>query len=110
MLAANARVGSVQDQAVGAWQGEPENASGTHLRTACGALDLWAPATFEATGSRAGGPTWVSSTGKEHRIDFILAPSEWRHQRIEAFAPSEVDLALERVDHYPVAVEFEIAQ
>ena len=70
---ANARVGSVQSEAIGPAQPEPETDNGQRLRLLLDAHGLHACNTYAKAGS-----TWSGTRGHESRIDYVCAPTSAR--------------------------------
>ncbi|CAK0883705.1 unnamed protein product, partial [Prorocentrum cordatum] len=106
MIDANGRLGQIISKSVGEEgyrQEEDENGAHWHdtlLEGNLGALNTLIP----QTGS---GATWRPSVGaKEHRIDYIAAADHWKDIAQSCFVIPDLDVALERPDHFPVVVVF----
>eukprot|EP00969_Alexandrium_andersonii_P013066 569871-Alexandrium_andersonii.AAC.1 len=57
-------------------------------------LDPSAPNTFEHCAAGHPGATWNSSAGQNHRLDYVLLPTE-RHQRpVRAYPARKLELAI----------------
>eukprot|EP00969_Alexandrium_andersonii_P109529 4832492-Alexandrium_andersonii.AAC.1 len=74
MIDANARLGDVEDPAVGGASPEEENEAGRLFRDLLNDADMFVPSTFAQFGGPFPDHTWVSSTGCKHRIDYIALP------------------------------------
>ena len=98
---ANASLGSIQDERVGALHPEDEDTNGAALRQLLAQADLWLPSTFEGlhTGPSA---TWFSSAAScptGTRNDYVAIPCDWRSYNITSSTLPDVDVAQSNVDH-----------
>ena len=99
MIDANARLGSLHSQHIGPFLREPQNGNGELLHRFMKDTDLSAASTF----CEKSGPTWCSSKGTQHRIDYVLLPCSWIGRLHDAGTHYRVNLQLaERVDHFAV--------
>ena len=95
---ANARVGSVCSSAIGSFDADEEDLSGTSLRCLAEKFDLVAPSTFHGhhTGPSV---TWQGNAGqKPCRIDYVLISSSWATSARSHVAP-EIDITTKHPDH-----------
>ena len=104
---ANASLGSIQDERVGALHPEDEDTNGAALRQLLAQADLWLPSTFEGlhTGPSA---TWFSSAAScptGTRNDYIAIPSDWRSYNITSSTIPDIDVAQSNVDHVAVLLQ-----
>ena len=90
----NARLGSIQTQAVSSFQAEQESEVGTLMHQFMLHRNLCAPATF-AHCHTTEGPTWKVDTTAAARIDYVLVPVEWLPCVISSAVHAEVDLLTE---------------
>ena len=108
LIDGNARVGSVQSNAVGGGGfAQEEDFNGRHLHELLIEHDLWAPSTFEAP-TEGSGWTWSKGktnprTGEEpkkHRLDYICYPQAWRNSHAAGEVWYDFDAFGEK-DHFP---------
>ena len=99
LIDANARLGSLHSQHIGPFYREPQNGNGELLHRFLKDTDVSAASTF----CEKSGPTWRSSKGTQHRIDYVLLPCSWMGRLHDASTHYGVNLQLaERVDHFAV--------
>ena len=105
----NAKLGSVQSDAVGSYGAEDENHPGSLLHAFAMESDLWIPSTFPTahTGPSA---TWRSSEGQPHRLDYVLIPCKWKAFDLSSFISDSIDLCNAREDHYVVSLKISMVQ
>jgi len=104
LIDANARVGSVLCEAVGAIDANIENNNGSRLRQSLSSSSLFAVNTFHSAGH-----TWTSSFGTKHRIDYVCLPSSMAHSITQCKVSDEIDLSTsEKEDHGCLAVSFSL--
>eukprot|EP00438_Fugacium_kawagutii_P030170 Skav221644 [mRNA] locus=scaffold1174:107584:112122:- [translate_table: standard] len=103
---ANARLGSLISRHVGGHQPDEETLAGEALHELLAHHDLYLPQTF-AHLHEGEGTTWVHSSGKESRIDFVAVDGSM-FAGVRASKVMDVDISLSRVDHKPVLVEVEV--
>ncbi len=60
------------------------------------------PALFEQTQFYRTPGTWLSTAGKEHRIDYVPVPLDWLANTSDRGRLADVYLALSRQDHWLV--------
>ena len=85
MLAANARVGSVQSEVIGEWHADEQDAPGAILHQPLLDLRAHLPATFQGTMHGAGGTLFVKRNRSMARSDFVALPVEWRGHPLAAW-------------------------
>ena len=97
--------------AVGPVEEDVEDAGGAAFRELAEEFDLALPATLlECVQTASGsGWTWQSTSGRQHRIDFIAIPASWVIAAHDACVlPLKVSIDMFQ-DHRPVAVTVELA-
>eukprot|EP00969_Alexandrium_andersonii_P135124 5977656-Alexandrium_andersonii.AAC.1 len=70
---------------------------------------LFLPSTFSECAAGAQPHTWTSSTGTQHRIDYVALPKSWATKRPKMLAPELLDLTTTRADHNPVIVAVDLS-
>ena len=100
LIDANGRVGSVASTACGPSTPEPENPNGASLRLLSETFHMKIGNTWGASG-----PTWTSTHGTKHRIDYVVMTADvfagMRWCRVDA----DIDLTLNaKEDHLVVAL------
>ncbi len=101
----NGRLGSVWSPAVGGADADEECSAGEALHSGLLQFDLRFPATV-----LVGGPTWRSTGGWAHRIDFVAIPSSWGPSVAGTGVLHERTLALQdKVDHMAPFVSVRLA-
>ena len=100
LIDANGRVGSVRGACIGTCDVELENECGARLRSYAGAFMLRAVNTFWPAG-----PTWCSTRGARHRIDYVLSDASDSLLVESCFVANDIDLTFNAYeDHKPVVV------
>eukprot|EP00969_Alexandrium_andersonii_P231395 10219430-Alexandrium_andersonii.AAC.1 len=74
---ANALVGSVLSPSIGDHAPVVENDSGQHLRTTMDRAGICLTNTFVQCVGEGPAETWVSTSGRGHRLDYIGIPAAW---------------------------------
>ena len=105
----NAKIGSVQSDAIGSLGAEDENGNGCRLHSFALDNELWIPSTFSLN-HQGTTTTWRSSEGQPHRLDFILVPSQWKSFEVQSFVSPDVDLCIAREDHSVVCLKVSMLQ
>eukprot|EP00435_Cladocopium_sp_Y103_P067591 s210_g30.t1 len=103
LVDANSRLGSLTSDAVGDFQASEENEAGALLHQWLIDQAMFAPQTMAAY-HHGSATTFVHSTGKEGRIDFVLLDESLRHPLLRTYVP-DIDLSLQKQDHFPVAAD-----
>ncbi|CAE7435991.1 tyrP-A, partial [Symbiodinium necroappetens] len=98
---ANSRLGDVVSELVSDHGAEAENIAGGLFHEFLAKVDALAPSTWSQwhSGSHA---TWVSFTGLQSRIDYILVPREWKVAALQSCVLPRVEHLQLRDDHFPV--------
>ena len=109
---ANAKVGSIQSNAVGAAGHDIENDNGEMLHdlVMTRGCRQFLPSTFAQHHKGDQHGTWTDKRGQLHRIDYIALPVEWAEAEIQSWIELDVDLGHAGEDHHMVAVEFTLCQ
>jgi len=85
----------VQSEAVGDAETQDEDLNGAQLHQLALAMDMMLSATF-----MGGGPTWTSSRGTRHRLDYVCIPQRWAAWVTHVEVPDDVVLSVaDRDDH-----------
>ena len=101
---ANGRVGSVQSESLGSCQPDKENDGGCRLRMFAESFHFRAANTWWNAG-----PTWCSSRGYWHRIDYVLVDESDLSEVLDAMTYAEIDLTFNAsADHIPVGVKLRV--
>ena len=107
LVDANARVGSLTSQAIGPHQASDENAHGEMMHQWLIDHHMFAPQTM-ADHHVGDAPTFAHARGAEGRIDYILVDECLRHPNLRTFV-LDIDLAVQRPDHFVVAADLPIS-
>lgn len=99
----NARVGDCPTPFIGDFQAETQDENGELLSAYVLQNDLWLPSTFEDFHSGDGGTWYHSKSTTWVRGDFVGLPASWNLSSCQSWVMDDVDLALKRQDHRPVA-------
>ena len=100
----NCRVGSVESWAIGGVAADIECASGEGLHRLLKRLRFFLPSTFEAFAKGDHHATWISSSDKLHRIDFIGIPVSSRNESVTAEVDTEIEVCFNTRAHFPCRV------
>ena len=84
------------------------NGRSEHLLRFFNALNVSVPSTFSRFHNQAcGDATWSHNAGKLFRIDFVALPQAWTCRNIATCVRGDIDLSLNRTDHWLVQLDFE---
>ncbi|CAE7759893.1 unnamed protein product, partial [Symbiodinium necroappetens] len=97
---ANARLGSVATEAVGAHHCEEENVAGTLFHDFLSRAQAWVPATFAGIHQGASG-TWRSPQGQWFRLDYVVVPIGWLDFTFSTEVLYAVETLQKKDDHVP---------
>ena len=97
---ANARLGSLESENIGNFQGTQENEGGRQLHLFCSETDTWCPSTFQGV-QRGPGETWKHPNGAEARLDYVIAPMQWKKCRVKTRIAGELAMGNSLYDHRP---------
>ena len=92
---------------MGDFEAADENKNGTSLHQLLVDCDLAAPATMGAF-HQGKSTTWVSSTGNEHRLDYVLLQQSWRAGVVATWVMEEIDMGGVKDDHFPTAARISL--
>ena len=103
---ANARVGSVETDAIGGYGQETENPPGEVFHDFLHRINACLPTTFAHVHE---GPTstWVSPFGDRHRLDYPVIPSSWMQCVLSSHNLEDLELLQVKEDHIPVLLRME---
>ena len=100
----NARIGSLQSEAVGNIDPDEESRTGHALHQFLAEEQLWLPSTFSSC-QQGPSPTWISPSGQAFRIDFVGIPLSWPCSGVSASVWLDFESLQVRDDHYPVTLQ-----
>ena len=106
---ANAHLASEISSAVASHQAESQNETGAAFHRFLLANDLVSPATLEAH-QRGAGATWTSSTGQQHRLDYVAIPRFWLGPSVVAWVWHDFDALHAARDHRPAVLDFGLTE
>ena len=105
LIDANARLGSRTSSSVGPAGAVAENNNGARLHATLVDHRLYAMNTF----GNGGAPTWVGTTGRAWRIDYVCADLHSRRDKVETWVDTSIDLATAtRDDHFVICAKVTI--
>ena len=103
---ANAKVGSMQSQAIGSHQMEKENTNGEFLHQYLSTTAQWIPSTFEKH-QKGQGKTFTYPGGGEARLDYVCVPQKWKGQKITTEVQDQISTRDKLKDHRPATLQLE---
>ena len=104
LLDANARVGSIQSEAVGSWGATEENTNGALFHQWLIDHHLFLPQTF-ATHHSGSHDTWEHGRGVRARLDYVALDESLRHPNLRTSVLEDLDLGIQRLDHMAVRAD-----
>ena len=102
----NAKLGSVQSEAVSNHDAEPESTAGELMHRFMLGRSLCAPSTFRSC-HVSSSPTWQVDSKAASRIDYVLVPLEWLSPVTSSQVHLDVDLLTEH-DHQLVSLSLSL--
>ena len=97
----NAHLGSENTEAIGSVWPEPENMPGRAMHEVLLRWNLFAPSTH-ASNHSGDSPTWFSSGGVPHRLDYVIVSDAWRHCTASRVLV-DFEALQGKLDHLPAA-------